>query len=131
MVLGATGPGTHSAEVTKCLDRETKLIMKKRGLEMKRMRTVGRGRMQKREKHQGETARGIQARQEEGYEDPEGSQRKERGDETSPGSSEHCLCLTVSLNPHKAFYLSPFYRMRKLRPREFMSPVQGHSAGKW
>lgn len=35
VVLGAAGPGTHSAEVTKCLDRETKLIMKKRGLEMK------------------------------------------------------------------------------------------------
>lgn len=125
---GLQGLAHTQQSFTKCLDRETKLIMKNGGLETKRSQTVGRGRRQKREKHQGETARGIQARQEEGNEDPEGSQGKERGDETSPGSPEHCLCLTISLNPHKALYLSPLYRMKKLRPREVMSPVQGHSA---
>ena len=127
---GQQGPAHSQQSFTKCLDREMKLIMKKGELETKRSQTVGKGRRQKREKHQGETARGIQARQE-GNEDPEGSQGKERGDKTSPGSPEHCLCLTISLNPHKALYLSPFYRMRKLRPREVMSPVQGHLAGQW
>lgn len=42
MVLGLQGLAHTQQSFTKCLDRETKLIMKNGGLETKRSQTVGR-----------------------------------------------------------------------------------------
>lgn len=67
---------------------------------------MGRGKKAKREKHQGETAREFRLDKKKAMRTQKGA-RERREDETSPGSPEHCLCLTISLNPHKALYLSP------------------------